>query len=222
MSDGDYYQYQKRWDKPFAALSKAARRRMLDCFYDRMQPTETDSILDVGVTSNTRDDSNFFEKHYRYPDRVVCAGFEPADELTGTLGDFPYVQIGPDTLPFADQSFDIGVSFAVIEHVGSRSNQHRHLSELMRVCRRVFITTPNRWFPIEPHTMLPIVHYLPLATWRRALPLLGRSFYSSEEKLNPLDRRGLRSLFPERSDVRIEGIGLVGPSTNLVAMASKS
>ena len=222
MSDGDYYQYQKRWDKPFAALSKAARRRMLDCFYAQMQPTESDSVLDVGVTSNTRDDSNFFEKHYRHPQQVVCAGLEPAEELGDIAGGFLYVQIGPDTLPFADQSFDIGVSFAVIEHVGNRERQHRHLSELLRVCRRVFVTTPNRWFPIEPHTMLPVVHYLPLNTWRKALPLLGRGFYSSEEKLNPLDRKEFRSLFPERAEVRIKGIGLVGPSTNLVALASQS
>ena len=36
------------------------------------------------------------------------------------------------------------------------------IAECSRVAKRmVFLTTPNRWFPIEVHTALPLIHWLP-------------------------------------------------------------
>ena len=37
-----------------------------------------------------------------------------------------------------------------------------------------FVTTPNRWFPIESHTRLPLVHWLPRPLMVRTLELCGR------------------------------------------------
>ena len=62
-------------------------------------------------------------------------------------------------MPFDDDTFDIATSNAVLEHVGSLENQLFFVHELCRVARRVFIVVPNRFFPIEHHTALPIVHY---------------------------------------------------------------
>ena len=64
-------------------------------------------------------------------------------------------------MPFADGEFDIVFSNAVIEHVGGREQQRRFVEESLRVARRAFVTTPNRWFPVEVHTRLPLVHWLP-------------------------------------------------------------
>ncbi|MDR1740563.1 MAG: class I SAM-dependent methyltransferase, partial [Synergistaceae bacterium] len=51
--------------------------------------------------------------------------------------------------PFKDGEFDLVFSSAVIEHVGSFERQTRFISEAARVSGRyVFITTPNRWFPV--------------------------------------------------------------------------
>jgi hypothetical protein len=58
-------------------------------------------------------------------------------------------------------------SAAVIEHVGSFARQCDFLKECCRVARRaVFVTTPNRWFPVEFHTILPLVHWLPKPAFR--------------------------------------------------------
>ena len=35
------------------------------------------------------------------------------------------------------------------------------LSEYLRRHERVFVSTPNAWFPVDPHTLLPFVHWLP-------------------------------------------------------------
>src|SRR5204862_6615864 len=98
-------------------------------------------------------------------------------------------------LPFCDRSFDVVHSSAVIEHVGSFSRQQAYLQECCRVARRaVFITTPNRWFPVEFHTVLPLVHWLPPRLYRNMLARLGREFFACEDNLNLLSRSDLAQL----------------------------
>ena len=93
-------------------------------------------------------------------------------------------------LPFADGEFDLGFSNAVVEHVaGGREGQRRFVHELCRVSGSVFVTTPNRWFPLEVHTLLPFVHWLPgRRTRARVIPF--------DDVLDPLGPKELASLFP--------------------------
>jgi SAM-dependent methyltransferase len=72
-------------------------------------------------------------------------------------------------LPFSDKSFDLAFSNSVIEHVPDHG---AFAEEAIRVGRSYYVQTPNYWFPIEPHYMAPIIHFLPPA-WRRKL---GRKF----------------------------------------------
>jgi SAM-dependent methyltransferase len=64
-------------------------------------------------------------------------------------------------LPFADGTFDVVFSNSVIEHVGTLEDQCRMANEIQRVGRRFFVQTPNRYFPIEPHFLLPLGQFLP-------------------------------------------------------------
>jgi hypothetical protein len=66
---------------------------------------------------------------------------------------------------------------------------------LTRVARRaVFMTTPNRWFPMEVHTTLPFVHWLPVSWFRAILRRLGHDLLSREEHLNLLTAGNLRKM----------------------------
>jgi hypothetical protein len=67
----------------------------------------------------------------------------------------------------------------------------------------VFLTTPNRSFPIEVHTRLPLVHWLPDAIAHRVYRGLGKE---DATKIDLLTRRSLASLFPGR--VRVLSLGL--------------
>jgi hypothetical protein len=79
---------------------------------------------------------------------------------------WPYVRGSGLDLPFGAGSFDIVLSNAVIEHVGGESEQRRLVGEQGRVGRDWIVTTPNRWFPIEPHTATLFRHWG--AGWRAA------------------------------------------------------
>jgi len=65
------------------------------------------------------------------------------------------------SLPFPNGAFDIVFSNSVIEHVGSAQRQRLFAGEIARVGRAYWVQTPNRWFPVEPHLLTPLLHWLP-------------------------------------------------------------
>lgn len=197
-------------------VSLRMRQQMFAALMRLAQPTPATTVLDVGVTSDQREDSNFFEKLYPYTDRVVAVGLEDAAFLEQQFPGLRYVQSDGQHLPFADRSFDLVVSFAVIEHVGSRDRQRAFIQELCRVGKTCCITTPNRWHPIEFHTVLPLLHWLPPAWFRQILRGLGKPFWAEEENLNLLSRSELLSLVPPTAQVQVRSFKFLGFVSNLL------
>jgi SAM-dependent methyltransferase len=62
---------------------------------------------------------------------------------------------------FKDNEFDIAFSNSVIEHVGNFEDQKMMAEEMLRIGKRVFLQTPNRYFPIEPHFLFPFFQFFP-------------------------------------------------------------
>ncbi len=194
-----------------------ARRRFFDDFMEKARPTATDRILDVGVTPNEGfTESNFFEQYYPYKSNIVATSFEDASFLERKYPGLQFVQADGCALPFPDKAFDAVVSFATIEHVGSRERQRQFVSELLRVGKKTFITTPNRGYPIELHTLLPFVHWLPQTQHQAVLRSLGMEFWATTENLNLLTRKELRALYGA-TPVDIYGYKLLGFTSNLIA-----
>lgn len=153
-------------------------------------------VLDLGVTPDTNlPDSNFLERWYPHRGDITMASVEDCAALETVFPGTTFVRIQPgQALPFPEAYFDVGFSSAVLEHVGGAAQQQFFVQELLRTCRSVFLTTPDRAFPIEMHTFLPVLHWLPKPLHRRVLGLLGRSFWASETNLNLLTRREMAQL----------------------------
>lgn len=162
------------------------RRKMFNRFMLDTGVAAGETILDVGVTSDrSYQASNYLEAWYPYKNMVTAIGIDDASFLCGQYPGMRFVMASGLQLPFRDQAFDVVHSSAVVEHVGSPARQCAFVAECCRVARRaVFITTPNRWFPVEFHTVLPLVHWLPKELFRVLMRRTGRGFFAQESNLN--------------------------------------
>src|SRR5262249_20187466 len=95
------------------------------------------------------------------------------------------------------------------------------IAELMRVGRRVFLTVPLRYFPVEHHTLIPLLHWTDFS-FRLACRILGKRDWSRPETLILMSRRRLRAACPPGARVEIGMTGIpLGPcSSNLYLYGS--
>lgn len=76
-------------------------------------------------------------------------------------------------LPYSDGSFDLAFSNSVIEHVGGWYDQVRFAKEMLRCGKQVYLQTPNKWFPVEPHLITIFIHWLPFSIQRHLVRWLS-------------------------------------------------
>ena len=111
-----------------------------------------------------------------------------------------------DLTAYEDGAFAMVISNSVIEHVPTLELQRRMASEARRVGKRVYLQTPNRWFPLEPHFLFPFFGVLPLRIraflvqhldlgWRKRQP--DRAMALAEVRsVRLMTGRELRACFP--------------------------
>jgi SAM-dependent methyltransferase len=123
---------------------------------------------------------------------------EPGLEITGVdlveRADYPGPFVRADAteqLPFGDREFDLVYCSSVIEHVAP-ARRAAFARELRRVGRGWFVQTPAFSFPIEPHSLLPFAHWLPVPL-RRPYWRLGAA--AGWEEIVLLRRGELEALF---------------------------
>ena len=190
-------------------VSMRSRERKLQLFLELLRPGPATTVVDVGVTDapfGAGSTDNFFEARYPWPERITGVGQTELERFAAAFPSVRAVRADGRALPFADGEFDLGFSNAVVEHVaGGREGQQRFVHELCRVARQVFVTTPNRFFPIEVHTLLPFVHWLPRRARERVIPF--------DDVLDLLGPQDLEGLFPYSVRVINTGMKLiaVGP-----------
>jgi SAM-dependent methyltransferase len=162
------------------------------------------TIVDVGVDDGGgRADgvwagANALERLWPAPERITAVGLGPGEHFQVAFPAVGYVQADGRRLPFDDRAFGVAYSNAVIEHLPDRDEQERLVAELARVADLVVIATPNRWFPVEVHTLLPLVHWLPERTYPG---LLARLSPAHGRDLRLLTPAALRRLVPPEFEV---------------------
>jgi hypothetical protein len=194
-------------------VSLRSRERKLKRLFELLQPGPETTVLDVGVTDapfGGGSTDNFLEALYPWPDRLTAVGHTGLDRFAAAFPQVTVVHADGRDLPFLDAAFEIGFSNAVVEHVaGGREGQRRFVHELCRVSQRVFVTTPNRFFPLEVHTLVPFAHWLPRGPRDRVLRARG-----FDDVLEPLGPKEFAALFPYSVRVLNDGMTLiaVGPA----------
>lgn len=214
----DYFSLAHPLRQLASKISLHVRRKIFASFMETFRPTAHSRILDVGVTPDrTLPDSNSFELLYPYRDHLVVTSIEDASHLEQEYPGIRFVRTEKLDLPFADKSFDIVFCSAVLEHVGNYDQQKLFVAELFRVSERFFIITPNRQSPMEFHTLIPFLHWLPLSLHRAILQALGMEFWSRTENLNLLTPRSLRRIIDSTVYAHIKNQFLLGFPSNLIA-----
>lgn len=184
-------------------ISLKVRKKMYSLFEKNF--LDSQNVLDVGVTSeNTAPEANFFEELYPYKERITAVGVEDAQHLEEKYKGLKFIKIRPgQKLPFTDRYFDVSFSNAVIEHITDENQRQEFVNELLRVSNAVFLTTPNKYFPIELHTGMPLIHFCLPRLFNFLLNKMIISKFYNTDNLRLLNRSELKRL-AERTNVPFE------------------
>jgi hypothetical protein len=189
-------------------IARYFRSRRFRAFQQRLSVGAETRIVDVGGYA-------YYWGYFHPRPRVTVVNLEPPTEPDARA---EWVIADACRLPFREQSFDIAFSNSVVEHIPSEADRRAYASEIQRVGRSYYVQTPYRWFPVEPHLLTPLIHYLP-KRWRR--PLLPYTVWGLLHKPTPqgcddflrdirlLDVKDLRSLFPRAAIWKERALGLL-------------
>jgi ubiquinone/menaquinone biosynthesis C-methylase UbiE len=173
--------------------------------------SEPGRLLDVGGGLGI--DGEFLQLYGRFREVVVVNLDAECMEMPPDVGIKRMVADGRD-LPFETNSFDWVFSNAVIEHVGGWRDQVLFAKEMRRVASRgYFVATPNKFFPVEPHTLLPFYQFLPVPLQRKIAPYCP-GYLRKYEEIRLLSAGEMQELFPEAT-VKSMGFPVLG--NNLAA-----
>jgi len=179
----------------FLELHRRSREKKHRLFMQLLHPDANARILNVGITGTRIGFREQLENWYPHPDRITGGGlsFDEVDDYRESFPSVTAIVFDGCALPFADQSFDIVYSNAVLEHLPGPSAVERFTQEVQRVGKGWFISTPNFWYPIEPHYHVPLMQLLSQDSQRKLARSLGKPTY---DHLQLLSKSQLCALFP--------------------------
>lgn len=132
-------------------IFKIWRKRRFRLFISKIDPRPQDILLDVGGYPGT------WTPHPPLVARIDCLNIHPVKWNPESAPNHSIrILIGDGCqLEMSDQEYDIAFSNSVIEHVGDWERQAAFASEIRRVGKNLWIQTPAKECPIEPHYLAP-------------------------------------------------------------------
>lgn len=195
----------------FSTLSYISRARKLELFNRIFMPTEQMRLLDIGAEADPNGEELQLIDKYPWKRNISALNIsqEQISLIKKHYPDINAVVGDACELQWPDKFFDIVYSNAVIEHVGTFANQKKMASEIMRVGKRWFVTTPNRWYPFEFHMRLSLVTWLPGNGYLRMGRIISYNhvrkryvFGKKQVGLRLMSARELKRCFPDSEVIK--------------------
>lgn len=143
------------------SIGAAARGRRWRLFEATFPTVSEMRVLDVGGDARSWMLSGVRPAHLTILN-VGSVPDAPEPWMTGIQGD----ACDP---PEGLVGFDLVFSNSVIEHVGGHLRREAYASLIKWAAPRYWVQTPYRYFPIEPHFLVPGLQYLPYALQARVI-----------------------------------------------------
>jgi SAM-dependent methyltransferase len=223
--------------KLFQNFSSQARAKRAELFRNSFVLDDTTKILDLGSESGSNINAILIDTNVKH-ENVYIADIDSTAVNKGhtEYGFVPVLIDESEKLPFEDRFFDIVFCSSVIEHitvpkadvwsirsgrefkVKSLHRQREFSREIERIGKQYFVQTPYKHFPIESHTWLPFIAWLP--RWL-LIPVLRLSNRYWLKKTTPdwylLDKKLMRQFF-RCAEIRVEK--KFGLTKSLIAIRS--
>ena len=196
------------------------RQEMCDIINNELSNVITQDALDIGSTNDIdNESSNYLIKNLA--DIKIYKSISNQEINNSFFSKTLKKSITEKFLDDEIQSMksDLVVSNATIEHVGNFENQKKMIQNILLLTKKYFIiTTPNRYHPIDFHTKLPFIHWMPKNIHRKILKILKLEFFSKEENLNLLSKNELKILLKNCgvNNFKIFDISLLGFKSNFI------
>jgi hypothetical protein len=188
----------------YQVIFRIWRARWFQLFLDTIKPTRQTHILDVGG----------------YPwgwlsfepcaHSITCLNVHAVNWETNRSSEHNIcVQMGDGRKmqQINDGGYDVVFSNSVIEHVGDWHDQQAFAREVRRVGKKLWVQTPARECPLEPHYLTAFIHWLPkkaqsrLIRWCSVYGLLQRPSPAEVEQMvdsiRLLTKVEMQALFPD-------------------------
>jgi len=224
-----------RWndwtERRLGQVTMALKRKRVERFVEACGLGPDHTILDLGS-----EDGSYLASCYPYPQKIVLADVDEGPMRDGVqrFGLKGYEVIPRDgALPFAPGAFDAVWCNSVIEHVTlpradlatvgdaefqrrADGHQREFAAEIARVGRAYFVQTPHRHFPVEAHSWLPFMQYLPQdLRWKASRALKPVWVKKWKADFHLYDAARFRRHFPDAS-IEIESV--IGLPKALIAI----
>jgi hypothetical protein len=152
-------------------------------------------LIDIGTSPILDKSENIILSEYKWKKNITCLSNQNCDILKVKYKKTKFLIGDAKKINCKNSKFDIVHCSATLEHLGSNENQLKAIKEMYRISKKyLFISTPNRFFPLEMHTKLPLLHFLPKKLFRYIIKFFGDNFFCYEKNLNLLSTNDLIKL----------------------------
>lgn len=210
------------------SYSQKARAKRVSIFIDSFFLDKDTKILDLGSEIGSNIHMVLQGTSVR-PENIYISDINSSliEQGAQKYGFTPILIDESEPLPFSDSFFDIVYCSSVIEHVTvpkdqvwslvsgkefktkSLSRQKTFADEIKRLGKQYFVQTPYKHFPIESHSWLPFMAWLPRRLLVQVLKITNMFWVKkTTPDWNLLNRKEMQDLFKDAEIVSEKSFGL--------------